>query len=43
MKYTEQEYLELEEKSLEKHEFYKGEILQWREHQYPIIKLFAMH
>ena len=26
MKYTEEEYLELEEKSLEKHEFYKGEI-----------------
>ena len=26
LKYTEEEYLELEEKSLEKHEFYKGEI-----------------
>ncbi|MCY7291092.1 MAG: Uma2 family endonuclease, partial [Ferruginibacter sp.] len=26
MKYTEEEYLEMEEKSLEKHEFYKGEI-----------------
>ena len=26
LKYTEDEYLELEEKSLEKHEFYKGEI-----------------
>lgn len=26
LKYTEEEYLEMEEKSLEKHEFYKGEI-----------------
>ncbi len=26
MKYTEEEYVELEEKLLEKHAFYKGEI-----------------
>ncbi len=26
LKYTEEEYLEMEEKSLEKHEFYKGKI-----------------
>jgi hypothetical protein len=42
LKYTAEEYLELEETSLEKNEFYKGEIFAMAGASIAIIKLFQI-